>query len=145
MNAFWLGIILVTLGTSSFARSGAAVNQPATQALQELRAHSIFGDREVRFTVRRAKDQISIERVVDGGDLRSRKLKPKEWSFLLREFQKLPTIKNIPPECSRARIDLVLTEPNRAKADSRSSCFGLKTITSDSYVHFAQMLELAFD
>lgn len=110
--------------------------------VSELRTRSIYGDRDVRFLVKNDKGKISIERMIDGGNLVSRSLKTKEWDFLVKEFKKLPQAEKIPLECGRARMEVTYLE--NGNSTNRNSCFGIKTITSESYQKFAQMLALAF-
>lgn len=108
----------------------------------EMRATTLLGDRRGNFLVKNENGKASIEMTIDNQMPKSRKLKKKEWDFLVKEFKKLPQARNIPPECDRARMDVVLID-NKLET-KKSSCFGVKTITSESYAKFAQMLTLAF-
>lgn len=126
--------LLVAFSVSSAKPSGKS---------SQMVAQSMIGDREVRFLVTQESERFTIERWIGGEHKQSRPLKKNDWRFLVSQFRKLPQPKNIPPECSRARIDVTLTE--NGKTIARSSCLGIKTVTSAHYSRFSQTLALAFE
>jgi hypothetical protein len=123
---------------------GSLLPSPAYPAgTGQLRARTLHGDREVRFLAQNRGGSMSLERMIDGRASKTRKLTEKEWNYLIRELKKLPNPKVIPPECARARMDIVYNHDG--KEESRTSCFIVKTNTSTAYARYAQILNIGFE
>lgn len=66
-------------------------------------------------------------------------LKPEDIDFLVAQVNKLPSLKQAPKECYRARMQIVVTTSN-SKVTRKESCFGMHSITSEQYQKFASLL-----
>lgn len=108
---------------------------------KSMQVDFIYGDLEGHYAIQPSGKQTLISLTSDRGS-KSKELNGSDKAFIFSEVDKLPTARKIPTDCARARIDITYHGRNGSRV-KKSSCLGLKTVTSESYNHFVGILNLS--
>lgn len=122
--------LLVSIYTPASAATAPA-NLPRTIAVE-----IVNGEAGAHFTIDSTAKTLTMS---TRAGARKRALTADDLEFLVAQVKKLPALKHAPKECYRARMQVTVTAAN-AKVTRKESCFGMRSITSESYQKFASLL-----
>jgi hypothetical protein len=131
-------VLLSSLTVMSSARAQKAGATPAAPSFI-LDARSYYGDKVVRFTLAEEGGKTVMTMASNAGDFSRRVLSSKDVEFLKAEFAKLPVPEKLPVECTRSHLTVTLIRGPKT-AETKTSCLGVRTITSPAYARFARIL-----
>ncbi len=100
---------------------------------------TIYGDSVSQFKVEDSDGKFLITMFTSAGVRRERVLTKADFDFMLNEYANLPVPPQVPADCYRARMDVVLFKDGLQES-KKSSCFGLQTLTEPQYIHFSKVL-----
>jgi hypothetical protein len=140
MIKFIFYILILSL---SYERSFANSNKPIKIGT-EIRASQIlattqYGDKKSDFKLSWIQNNSIISLNTSYGEKSQRKVSNKGIAFIFTEFDKLKLPKHIPKECYRSKVEIKKID-NDGKIITKSSCFGVRTITSKQYAKFINLL-----
>lgn len=133
-------IIVTALACSSALAAGTKqTTRKIASGASEMQIRSVVMDRSKNFRV--LKNETGYQIILNSEEVtRTRNLTQADGDFIFAEFKNLPSPPKIPDDCYRSRVDIVVTGVN---ADSKSSCIGVTTVTSEAYERFIGILNLA--
>ncbi len=106
---------------------------------QKIEAMTIYGDSVSQFKIEDSDGKFLITMFTSAGIRRQRVLTKADFDFILNEYANLPVPLQVPTDCYRARMDVILYKDG-SQESKKSSCFGLQTLTEPQYVHFSKVL-----
>jgi hypothetical protein len=93
----------------------------------------------VRFTLANEGGKTVMTMASNTGDFSRRPISNKDVEFIKAEFAKLPVPEKLPVECARSHLTVTLSKGPK-NAETKTSCLGVRTITSPAYARFARIL-----
>lgn len=108
----------------------------------KITATVTYGDAVTKIVVDGTTAEPTIQLTPVTGKPLNRKLTEENLKYILAEFEKLKAPDHVPKECYRSRMNVSLIGPN-GKVTDKASCFAVKTITSNDYQKFANLLAMA--
>jgi hypothetical protein len=133
-------IVLLILLTAActFAKHKKVVRHPSADALK-LRAVTQFGDNVTQFEIRKNGSAYVLEMESTMHAKRSNAISAKNVDYLIRKFDKLPDLKSVPESCSRSQMTIEVRGTS-GKTETKASCIGVKSISSEAFESFANLL-----
>lgn len=138
--------LLILSAAPAFAKEKPKATPKPTAKAKEVKivVNARLGERFTQFTLVDKKDgKPQLVMNSSAGYHLKRTLTSKNYDYIMSEFKKLPQAPKIPANCYRARMDIQVTGLEKSTL-RKSSCFGVKTITSPQYGRFAGILASAF-
>jgi hypothetical protein len=136
---FIISLLMIALVSNTVSAVSKKTLRKLASGYSEMQVHSVLMESNRNFRIIKNENGYQITmKSADG--TKNRNLTQEDGDFIFSEFQKLSVAPKIPDDCYRSRVDIVVTGSNAA---TKSSCVGLKTITSASYERFMGILNLA--
>jgi len=141
--AIWLTIILFAFGASaSTAKPPKAMKRKPAGEAYEMRVSVVFGERSTQFFVSSSGND-GVLRISQRGVEGKKELDDSEIELLLQTYMKLPAGNDVPVDCYRSKIDIVMVRSGQPQ-EVKASCFRTESPTEAPFRHFANLLAEPF-
>lgn len=141
--SIWLTTILFAFGASvSTAKPPKAMRPKPTSEAYEMRVSVVFGERSTQFLVTSSGND-GVLRISQRGVEGKKELNESEIELLLQTYMKLPDVNDIPADCYRTKISIVVARSGQPE-EVKASCFAMESPTEPAFRHFANLLAQPF-
>ena len=105
---------------------------------EEISIQILHGELKTVFKIDPGASTVSITN--SNGFKKTRLVEKENMKYIVAQVDRLPMAKHLPGECARAKMEVIIGMGKTAK--HKSSCFGMKSITSQKYQDLANLLAI---
>jgi hypothetical protein len=130
---------MVSLLLASFTTSAVQTKRHVAADSNSIEVVTYYGEKVAQFSIRPEGKKFALTFRSSSDKPTTRDLSVENYNYLEKKFEKLPEVAIIPASCLRNQIVIQVTD-EAGKVRQKTSCFGIKTITSKPFEDFANLL-----